>query len=79
VVREEGEGGGGLRCVAPRGRRRKGVPVPHSLEQGEGLGADSGRSRWRRATVGETGEGAQWWGSGVARGPEKEMGSALEE
>jgi hypothetical protein len=38
---------------------KKRGPVPHTLERGEGLGASSGRSRRRRATVGKTGE---FWG-----------------
>jgi hypothetical protein len=69
----------------PRGLRRGGSgsghadkkrrgSVPHALERREGLGAGSGWSRRRRAAIGETGEGARWWGSGVARarGPAQE-------
>jgi hypothetical protein len=72
--RGKGEGGGAWCCAAPRGGRRKSGSVLRALEQGEGLGAGSGRSSRRQVTVRETGQGARWWGFGVARahGPAQE-------
>jgi hypothetical protein len=51
------------------GKMGGGGSVPRVLEQVEGGSVDNGRSQWRRARVEEIGEGAWWWGSGVACGP----------
>jgi hypothetical protein len=59
--------GEGVRFTAPSGGKKRGL-VPSTLEGGEGLSGDSGRSQRRQATVRETRElwGADRWACGYS-------------